>query len=129
MQSVKLDQKFKVFVQVALVAFWSERKNVLKFVQAVLTLKRSIVQVRNENDQMCLAKCFLIASAFRNGGFGSPDYLKATKSRIYMKKEAKKLFVLIGLLDREMSMNNIPKFDEVFIENHSEPTFFKKGFS
>ena len=76
-----------------------------------------IVQVLNGNDNMCLARCFVLAAARVEKGADSEEYEKLRKSWVTQREAAKALLDKIGLPDREMSLTDLPAFVKVIVES------------
>ncbi len=113
-EHLRLNNKFKVQVQTAAIASGAAKQNVPRMVLSKLQNKRSVVQIRNENDQMCLARCFVLAHALAVGGAKSPAYQQIRDNRATQRNKAMDLLKKLGLGDREMTIDDLPTFAKAF---------------
>ena len=76
-----------------------------------------IVQVLNGNDNICLARCFVLAAARVEQGPDSEEYEKLLRGYVAQREAAKALLDKIGFPDREMSLSDLPAVVKVIVES------------
>jgi len=115
-ESIRLDERFKVLVQICHVPSGgcSHCRLIPEILRKKLGNMRNVLNVRASNDQMCLARCFVLGRAFNEHGTGSAEYNRVKDSRNDQKAEAIKLLNELSLPQTELSIEHLPKFAEVF---------------
>ncbi len=113
-EQVRLDQDFSVLVQIYEVPAGACDHDVPDLVKEKLNKFGFIVQVKNTKDKACLARCFVIAEALVKHGRSSQHYRDMVKNGGMQRHAALELLTRLGLPDREMTLEDLPKFATAF---------------
>ncbi len=116
-ESIRLDEKFKVLVQICHVPSGgcSHAQEIPEILRKKLKNMRNVLNVRESNDKMCLAKCFVLGRAFNQHGTVSPVFKRVRDYPKHLKEEAIKLLDQLKLPQTELSIESLPKFAEVIL--------------
>ena len=114
-EELRLDEKFSICVQIAEVPSGSSIDNVPSLIVQQLKRKKCIVQVQKGPDRMCLARCLVIASTRVEKGSDSVEYKSIRDNTGTQREAARALLTKLGLVDRKMSIADIPAFAKVHI--------------
>ena len=122
-ESIRLDEKFKVLVQICYVPSGgcSHAQQIPEILRKKLKNMRNVLNVAESNDQMCLARCFILGRVFNEHGTTSPEFKSVRDYPKRQREEAMKLLEQLKLPQTELSIEHLPKFSEVIL-----PTIFLK---
>ncbi len=113
-EEIRLQDGMTVMVQIANVVSGSCSYHVPDRILKKLKRLQCVVQVFNEKDHMCLPRCFILASKLARFGERSEEYKEVCKRRTTQRILAKQLLGELDLTDREMTLDDIPKFCQAF---------------